>query len=121
MMKWLALFSTLITAGCTMVESNSFDDIPADYRMEKLVSLQLNEHRLSVGVVSTGCTRVEDFTIQYHESDEACEVAVYRTRRDLCRRRPFILKVELPFSPPKHCEGKPLRWLNAIEQQGELK
>lgn len=111
----LLAMSLGLLSACAAVDEGS-NLIEPGYKLEELLTARQSGDQLEIGVVSTGCTRPEDFVVHYEAVEGLCEASIYRTKRDLCRRRPFTLSVQLPFSPPQACEGKALKIINAVKQ-----
>jgi len=79
-----------------------------------LLSVERTGNDLTLSVISTGCSKDEDFYLQVHEAgDKLVEVTLIRTRADICKRFPKPMLIER--SLPKHAaSGIPIRILNPI-------
>ncbi|MFK7892866.1 MAG: hypothetical protein AB8B63_18780 [Granulosicoccus sp.] len=90
-----------------------------------VASIVVENGTLMASVVSNGCTRAEDFHIdyQYRESDgtATCNVTLVRDKPDYCRRSPAWVSVSLPWQPPESCNDLPVEFSNPVVESETLK
>jgi hypothetical protein len=72
-------------------------------RLEVLHAVNLQKEHIEVTVTGSGCTLAEHFDIQAALVDNVCQVSIYRTRIDRCRRMPMPVSLKLPWDAKKAC------------------
>lgn len=90
----------LIPAKATMTE-NDARLVPDS--LVPVSAVTFDGSKISVGVVSFGCTTAADFTVEHAIVNGMCEVKIKRVNRDFCRRVPFVANIELNWSQPEDC------------------
>ncbi len=96
-----------ILAKATMIEEN-------EVQLEPVSAIKFNGEKVSVGVISFGCTTSADFTIEHSIVNGACEIKIKRFNRDVCRRAPFVANIELSWSQPDDCRELPIVVANPL-------
>jgi|GEM_PF-2565953 len=91
----VAYLSTLIVfiVGCSSFSSNAQDQLNQNV-LEPLYGITMIKNAVKVSVKSTGCTNEEDFIIDLKPTQFEMQLAVKRTKPDLCRRMPKIITIE---------------------------
>ncbi len=72
-------------------------------RLERLYSFTAEGDALTFAVVSTGCTRAEDFVVETRMENGACHVSIVRVRADRCRRAPHRVTLKKTWHPSAQC------------------
>lgn len=80
--------------------------------LEPLFHHEIRADKLVLSVLSTGCTRAEDFVVDVQTVDEVCQLAVYRVKPDRCRKAPEPKQVLLDFDVKAACASKRIEVVN---------
>ena len=83
-------------------------------RIEALSAVSFTGDTIQASVISHGCTTPADFQVAHQVVQGICQVTVFRTKPDLCRRTPFVADIELAWTPPSDCTDMPLTIANPI-------
>lgn len=109
---FLSAFLFLAACGYTAnsVEAMTAED--ADLRLEPLYGYALKSGSMQITVMSTGCTRAEDFLVDVRESSGRCEVRIVRKQPDRCRKAPMLEHLSLQWQAPENCSERELMVVN---------
>ena len=88
------------------------------YRLEPLHAFTVREGEISFTVTSTGCTKVDDFSIETEVSGRECSVAIYRTKADRCRRAPTTVELKMAWDIGSRCSPASVTTRNPISKSG---
>jgi len=89
---YLSTFTAFIL-GCSSFSSNAQDQLNQNI-LEPLYGIVIIKNVVKVDVKSTGCTNEEDFIFDLNPSESGTQLAVKRTKPDMCRRMPKIITIE---------------------------
>ena len=87
---------------------------PDAVQLESVVMIGFDGASVNAGVISTGCTLAEHFTVEHEVRDNACYLTLVRTKPDYCRRVPFVIDVSVPWEPPAECADLTVEFANPI-------
>lgn len=90
-------------------------------KLETIYGYELGDSALGVVVMSTGCTRPEDFAIEVRERGDRCELKIYRQRPDRCRRAPMLKQLVLEWTASEACRNRELILMNPQRDTSEQK
>ena len=76
----------------------------AGHRLEPLHAFAADAGEIAFSVTSTGCTRLDDFSIETDVSAGQCSVAIYRVRADRCRRAPTTIDLKMTWNLDNQCK-----------------
>ncbi len=82
--------------------------------LEPLLDYKVDAKQITVSVMSTGCTQVDDFSLEVSQVDGVCEIAIYRQRPDRCRRAPFPQTLILPWDALQRCGDAVVKVVNSV-------
>jgi len=87
-MKLIVILLTLLSIGLLFFvsQSQATDQLDKAEILETLYALEIKKDKLHVKMLSTGCSKVEDFKLTWSENNE---LAIYRLKPDNCRRVPM--------------------------------
>ncbi len=115
MKAWVILLylATSLTS-CNMNKPIASQHDKATKRLEPFLSVRANLSQIEFRVISTGCTRPENFSLAVDNKGRHCRVSVYRTQPDRCRRAPFAVDLTIDIKQyTKACQdlrvANPLR------------
>ncbi|HBS26927.1 MAG TPA: hypothetical protein DD827_07355 [Gammaproteobacteria bacterium] len=74
------------------------------HRLEKLHAFSVHRGEINFTVTGTGCTSIEDFSIETEVDGGKCYVSVYRTKADRCRRAPAPVNLKMAWDMGNRCE-----------------
>lgn len=83
-----------------------------DMRLEPLYGYALKSGSMQITVMSTGCTKAEDFLVDVRESSGRCEVRIVRKHPDRCRKTPMLEQLSLTWQAPEKCSKRELVVVN---------
>lgn len=97
-MKVFAILLILLTVGLLFFvnQSQATHLLKKAEGLETLYALEIKKDKLHVKMLSTGCSKIEDFTLTWSEDSE---LAISRIKPDNCRRMP--MKKWFVFDIPK--------------------
>jgi len=97
-MKTLAVLFTFLAAGLIFFVSQSLatDQIKQNKMPENLYGIEIKKDKLHVKMLSTGCSKNEDFELIWTDKHQ---LTIYRSTPDKCRRVP--MKKWFIFNVPK--------------------
>ncbi len=81
---------------------------------EPISGFKFNGNTIVAEVISHGCTRNDDFEIEYVVSNNQCNVLVTRVKPDLCRRAPMLQTIEVEWQAPADCQSLPIILSNPV-------
>jgi len=73
-------------------------------KMEPLQQIKIKDKQLVFNVLSTGCTRTDDFIIESQIVDQQCQLTIYRIKPDRCKRAAMPMTISLDWDKQKHCK-----------------
>lgn len=82
--------------------------------LEKISGLTYNGTELSLVVNSHGCTKAEDFIVEYQTKNNICLVTVQRIKPDHCRKAPHAVRINIAWEKPKACGNTALVIANPL-------
>ena len=85
-------------------------------RLETLHSVNPQKSFIGITVTGYGCTAAEHFRIQVAHSQNNCQVSIFRTRPDVCRRMPMPISLELPWNAEEMCGDATITITNPQKQ-----
>ena len=111
----VALSVAFVLAGCCVQtaapgggQAERLEPVPetrtaAMSKLETLHAFSATPETLTFSVISTGCTRPEDFVVETRSVDGRCHVSILRIRPDRCRRAPYRVTLTRPWHPVSGC------------------
>lgn len=81
-------------------------------RLETLQKVSPQKSFIGITVTGHGCTTAKHFKIQVARNNDKCQVSIYRTQPDLCRRMPMPISLELPWNAEEACGGNTIEIVN---------
>lgn len=76
--------------------------------LETLHGLRLTKDELVVDVMSYGCTAAEHFSTKWTVDEQVVGIAIYRNKKDRCRRVPKLQEIRLTIDVVDIMRGMPL-------------
>ncbi len=111
----LACLPVLALAGCQLTAGNLNTHQSSNMKnLETLRAIDISRDGVEITVISTGCTATGDFQLVLTPHQDLVELAVYRTRPDLCRRAPRPLTLLLPWRDDAQFPEQTVRILNPV-------
>ena len=114
-LRLISLFLLLSISACSQspVYSNPTDaPKPTIKQVTQVQLLNLENHQIKFNAISTGCTQTNSFTIDSTISGNVCDITIYRTKPDLCRRAPQLINITLKWDQKANCKNLPVKLLN---------
>ncbi len=111
----LAWIPVLSITGCQLTAATMNPD-PRNHmkKLETLRAIDISRDGVEITVISTGCTAARDFQLALTPRQDLVELAVYRTRPDLCRRAPKPVTLLLPWRDDARFPEQKVRILNPV-------
>jgi len=75
----VSLFSVLLANSCVAGGSN---------KLSSLYGIEVDKNRIHFEVISSGCTKADDFQVALNQSIVPVSLSIIRTRPDRCRGMP---------------------------------
>jgi hypothetical protein len=117
--KNLAVFFVFIMAviSCTLPAADERTALAnkEPLEMEVLYGFKLAAESIVITVVSTGCTREDDFHLQTSPTPEGYDVSIMRTKPDRCRRAPMYEQIRIPLDHSR--KNDHFRILNSVKMK----
>ena len=113
-MPLLVASASILLSACVEPAAQTVSGELAMQRLEPLQAVSVDAAGIHITVTTTGCTRSEHFQIEAEKNKDRCDIAIYRTKADLCRRSP--MPVTLVLSWPEHlsCGDLPINVKNPV-------
>lgn len=115
-MKYLFAFLFVGTAAiaCTppVIQKSGENDMK---RLEVLHAIDFHQDTIGITVIGSGCTLAEHFDIQTGFANGKCQVSIYRTRPDRCRRMPMPVTLELLWNAKEKCGNAEIEIQNPLK------
>jgi len=105
------LLASTIAIACTSQSTQSTEG----NKMKRLETLQkVNPQKSFIGitVAGNGCTTAKHFKVQVARNNDKCQVSIYRTQPDLCRRMPMPISLEIPWNAEEACGNSAIEIVN---------
>lgn len=83
-------------------------------KLEALSAVSYDGEKFTAKVISHGCTRSSDFTVEHEVKEGRCSVVIQRSKPDMCRRAPMLAEMVIAWSPPSECAELELVVANPI-------
>lgn len=93
---------------------NVTDKLMKNDKPEPISGFKFNGTTIVAEVISHGCTRNDDFEIEYVVNNNQCNVLVTRVKPDLCRRAPMLQIIEVEWQAPADCQSLPIILSNPV-------
>ncbi len=111
----LACLPVLTLTGCQLTAAGLNSHQSSDMKkLETLRAIDISRDGVEITVISTGCTAARDFQLALTPRQDVVELAVYRTRPDLCRRAPKPVTLLLPWRDDARFPEQKVRILNPV-------
>ncbi len=94
--------------------------VTAMYRLEKLHAFAAQRGEISFTVTGTGCTSIEDFSIETEVEGGQCFVSIYRTKADRCRRAPALVNFKMAWDMGSRCTSGAVTTRNPMSSNKAL-
>lgn len=91
----MLVFIIILIASC---KNLSREAVALDNDLEPIYGFDFSPIKVSFKVKSHGCTRAEDFIVILDTHEKFEGLSILRTKKDLCRRMPKIIELELPIT-----------------------
>ena len=98
------LLSLLLSSIYIFANSYSAELDNPEAKIATLHGFRLNKASITFTIQSNGCSRAEDFAIDYtgnkgegFSQGDGFSILIMRTKPDLCRRMPFQKNIQLPL------------------------
>ena len=116
-MKYLFVFllTSVVAIACTPQPTQSSGGNKMK-RLETLHTVDPQESFIGITVTGHGCTAAEHFKIQVARNNDKCQVSIYRTQLDFCRRMPMPISLELPWNAEEACGDTAIEIVNPQKQ-----
>lgn len=110
--KLIVFFLAVVLSSCNLT-GNTFEK-PEIRKLEKLYGIKISDSNLQINVLSTGCTKADDFKIDSKITEKTCEMSIYRIHPDLCKRAPIQETIQLSWDDYNHCKNATLDLKNEV-------
>jgi hypothetical protein len=120
-MKNLAVLFVFLLAviSCTLPAAEErmtlLNQTGLELELEVLYGFTLAQESIVITVVSTGCTKEEDFHLQTSSTPEGYDVSIMRIKRDRCRRAPMYQQIRIPLDHSR--KNDHFRILNSVKMK----
>ncbi len=102
------------TVAGTELSTNLKNDQMKTEMPEALSGFKFDGNTVVAEVISHGCTRNDDFNVDYSIDENQCKIRLTRVKPDLCRRAPMLQTIKVQWQAPAECESLPIVLLNPI-------
>ena len=109
--------SSMAIIGCTLPAS----ELNQEYRsvktrsLETLYGFSVTQSFIIFTVISTGCTKEQDFHLQTSVVPNGYDVSIIRDKPDRCRRAPMYQEITIPLDHTR--KNDHFRILNSIKMK----
>lgn len=108
---FVPLFTLMLVASC---KSTSNEPKLENAALEPIYSMNLSADSVRFGVKSNGCTRADDFVVILDTTEKEQGLSILRTRKDLCRRKPKVIELDLSIDALELDTELPMKLKNPL-------
>lgn len=116
-LRTVSMLSLLVLLTACLSSPQQVETTHTFKKMEALQKIKINNEQMSFKVLSTGCTKPEDFIFSTKINDRLCQLTIYRIKPDLCKRAALPKKITLHWDKNTHCEDKDIQLMNPSMNQ----